>query len=165
VYSVSQAAEHNLYSWDKHWEIIEGHLNILKGAGCNLILVLHPKSRLTQYEWLEDKFNCKIHRKTTAEVLPFCSLYVCMGSTTALWAASLGIRVIDLSRMHGRDMPVFDRIPRITKVSSGEEFKTLLLGAFHNGRRLHDDDWYVDFEARSRFLAQPSIGDALLKHI
>jgi hypothetical protein len=165
VYNAPNFAEHNMRSWEEHWEIIEEHLRVLSGTGCDLVLVLHPKSSRAEYEWLEAKYACRIHRGPTAEALPGCSLYVTVASTTALWAASLGIRVLDLSQLYQLDVPLFRGVPRITMLSQAEEFKAVVDGAYRNGRRLREDGWYVDLEMQRGYLAQPLIGDALLRHI
>jgi hypothetical protein len=163
VYSVPNFAEHNMYSWEKHWETIEDDLSALATTGCRLVLALHPKSDRGKYEWLQEKYGGTITRRPTAETLLECDLFVSIGSTTALWAASLGIRVIELAKMHGLVLPVLDMVPRITMISSEQELRDVLRGAFHAGRRLREDDWYVDQTAQLRFFRSESSADVVLR--
>ncbi|MFK7825081.1 MAG: hypothetical protein AB8G05_13075 [Oligoflexales bacterium] len=97
VLSLVQLKEHRIVSsWDEHWQINEKLVKQTCQLDANLILVLHPKMEIKNYEFLERKYQCKIARSGTASIVPFCDIYISSGSSTGLWALACGAIVMNV---------------------------------------------------------------------
>jgi len=167
VYAVAQLAEHGYCSWEKHWTIITSHLDILLKTGFPLKVVLHPKSILSKYIWLKDRYGCKVTQGDTANQLVECILYVCLASTTAFWAANMGIRVLILADIYKLEMPAFDGIETFTRINELQEFAHTIECAFQDGKPIMEDNWYINKEIRAEFIksssASTGISNQLMK--
>jgi hypothetical protein len=92
--SLPQLAEHNLMSWDRHWNEIDYLVSQISLLGLNVLISLHPKMEKKMYLFLEMKYACHIVEERLANVLPVANLFVSTFSSTILWSVICGIKTV-----------------------------------------------------------------------
>jgi len=60
------------------------------------LLSVHPRSDVKSYEFLEEKYKCRILREPLSDVIGAADLFLASNSTTFTWAALCGIPSIAL---------------------------------------------------------------------
>lgn len=137
ICAVPHLAEHGMISWSKHWKDVEILVGTLVKTGHNTLLSLHPKSDINKYEYLEEKFNCRIAKEKLDEIIVASWLFVAGYSSTIRWAVLCGIpaMVVDFNAM-GYDL--FDHWDGVIKVNSYQEFSAAL------ERVLGDEKYYQE---------------------
>jgi len=82
-----QTYEHKILSWDKHWELISLICKEASRQNANILISLHPKMNIAQYEYLEKTFSLKIAKHALREILVSADVFVAgQGSSTLVWA-------------------------------------------------------------------------------
>ena len=120
-----QLFEHNLLPWDAHAQEIEFLVQTLTQTRQNVLLMLHPKMKLSNYIYLESKYPCKINRESTAKSLPFSDVYITAGSSTCLWSVQCGIITINLGYFDW-SIARYDYMSSILKVMSKADLPVVL---------------------------------------
>lgn len=113
VLSVPQYAEQGYIAWPEHWREIDSIVNNASKAGQNLLLSVHPRSDISQYRYLAERFNCCILSESLAEIIGAADLFLASNSTTFVWSVLCGIPTIALKS------PVrflYDYLPSIRQV-------------------------------------------------
>lgn len=94
ILSLPQYAEQGYLTWEAHWLKIEEILTQAQLAEQNLLLSLHPKSKLEDYQFLEERFSCQIAKQPLAKIIGAADLFLASNSTTLLWPVLCGISAI-----------------------------------------------------------------------
>jgi len=96
VLSLPQYAEQGYMSWDRHWSELDSIMRAVASTNHNLLLSVHPRSDVKSYEFLEEKYKCRILREPLSDVIGAADLFLASNSTTFTWAALCGIPSIAL---------------------------------------------------------------------
>ena len=108
LFAVPNDAEHNLCSWKEHIIRIRKYAEILsKFKEQNIVISLHPKSKLSNYNFLIKEFNFKVNKKKTSEILPYCDVLIASASSTIFWGALCGIPVINIEGENDKNFNKF----------------------------------------------------------
>lgn len=95
----------------------------------NVLICLHPRERTNIMEQVFRKDTLPSHMKysmrDTAELMSVSELYIMAGSSTALWALTLKIPVVDYD-VYGFQFDFFARNPDVMKVTQKKAFQVLL---------------------------------------
>ena len=95
VASLPQTFEHKVLSWDDHWKMIEHICKNLAQQDSNVLLSLHPKMDIKNYQYLEKDFSITIARHSLSEILVAADVFVAgQGSSTLLWAMLCNIPTV-----------------------------------------------------------------------
>jgi len=88
LYSPPQLGEHKLLSWDEHWEQIDFLLRTLTSfEDCQVVLSLHPKSRLEDYQPRAQRYGAIVAQDASVyELIPLCEVFVATYSSTVVAA-------------------------------------------------------------------------------
>ncbi|NKB64476.1 MAG: hypothetical protein GKR95_20935 [Gammaproteobacteria bacterium] len=92
--AMPQMAEHGYLPWEEHIEYIEKILKEIPGFDVNVLVSLHPKMKLSEYQYLEEKFPCKILSERLFDVLPAADIFLSKASSTIRWGVVCDIDVI-----------------------------------------------------------------------
>lgn len=96
VMSLPQYAEQGYMSWDRHWAELDSIIEVVASTNHNLLLSVHPRSDVRNYEFLEEKYKCRILQEPLSDVIGAADLFLASNSTTFTWAALCGIPSIAL---------------------------------------------------------------------
>ena len=102
LFSVPQFFEHGLMARTDAYFEIEKILIWLRSLKIEIVAVLHPRSKITDYIALFESFGVRVHGSDEMSFyLQQCSLFVCTYSTTHEWALELGIPCVMLDHYFG----------------------------------------------------------------
>lgn len=96
ILSLPQYAEQGYMSWDRHWDQLDSIIRAVASTNHNLLLSVHPRSDVRNYEFLEEKYKCRILQESLSDVIGAADLFLASNSTTFTWAALCGIPSIAL---------------------------------------------------------------------
>ena len=95
-FALPQLFEHNILPWKEHIESIENLLGLMAKLSVNIIIYLHPKMDIKNYEYLEHKYQCVIGCGRTDDNIPLLDIYVATFSTTVFTSLVYGIPALVL---------------------------------------------------------------------
>ncbi len=129
VCAVPQMGEHDLLSWDDHWVETEFLFESLASCHPNLkvILSLHPKSEISNYLPLANKFGLHIadeHRYN--QLIPVCDVFVATYSSTVTLAIACHKPTIVID-FYDFNYDLFDDVAGIEVVREHEQFIPVLV--------------------------------------
>lgn len=138
VISLPQLGEHHILPWDRHWEEINFLVKIACEASPDVVLILHPKMKFSDYSFLT-KYGCRIETAEPLKAIVQSDLYVATYSTTIVWAVLCGVKslVVDFYDLNYSMYDYLQSIEKITvKHLLKEKIKELLLE-----KKLFNEDW------------------------
>lgn len=121
VCSLPQLGEHGILPWKEHWKEISFLVKTLESLEQNVLLSLHPKMDLKNYEYLQKDYNCRIVNERLFEILPVADLFVATFSSTVVWAVLCGIKSVVVD-FYGLQYAMYDFLKTIVIVSKKEVF-------------------------------------------
>ena len=81
--------------FDNYKELIDFWIsNLAKIKSYNVVITLHPRIDFRELEYIEE-YGVKISRRSTAELIPLCSLYLASISATIRWAITCSKPVLN----------------------------------------------------------------------
>jgi len=89
ICAVPQYLEHGLLIEKEHWALIDQLLGSLASTGANLLLSLHPRSRLQDYRECATAYGAIIADQPLIEILAAADLFVSALSSTVRWSILL----------------------------------------------------------------------------
>ena len=93
--SLPPTFEHKILSWEEHWETVNIICQGLSEQDANVLVSLHPKMDMQNYQHLEQDYSLKIATQPLREVLAIADVFVAsQGSSTLLWAILCNIPTI-----------------------------------------------------------------------
>ncbi|MDC0627853.1 hypothetical protein OAO99_04725 [Candidatus Pelagibacter sp.] len=120
--------EHNLLSKDEAYKRNDLLCKILKDSAdknkANVLVFLHPKQKIKNYQWIEQKYRFKIYKKNISYFISNLDyLFIGFSSTIIYWASDLGIKVLVANFFkeknsvfkNFKNVRYFDSIPSIKK--------------------------------------------------
>lgn len=135
--SVPQLAEHDLLSWERHWEEMEFlFMTMAQQQNVKVVLSLHPKSDRKEYEPLAMRCGVTITTERIYDVLPACDIFVATYSSIVAQAIALKKPSIVVD-FYDLDYPLYEDTPGVMIVKSHEVFKNII------GQLLEDGDVYA----------------------
>ena len=126
-------------TWEQHWFENGRIIEAATGTGQNVLLVLHPKMQRSRYQFLEDKYPCRICTTRTSDVLPFADVYVACASSTIFWSVACGVVTINVGWLGKIDM--FDHLSCVIPVHDEPTYRQLL------ERLVYDEDFFCASKA------------------
>jgi hypothetical protein len=134
--SPPQMGEHKLLSWDEHWEQIDFLLRTLTSfMGCQVVLTLHPKSRLEDYQPRAQRYGAIIAQDASVyELIPLCDVFVATYSSTVVAAigAHKPVVVVDFTDL---SFPFYNDCAGVEIIRQPDELRATL-------QRMLDDPAY-----------------------
>ncbi len=145
--AVPHLAEHNMITWEKHWEDVENLLTKLVKTEQNVLLSLHPKSDSQRYAYLEEKHNCRIAQENLDQVIAAAWLFVAGYTSTIRWAALCEVPtiVVDFNQL-GYDL--YDHWDGVIKAKSPQLLETSL------DRICQNTAYYISLQQKQRRVAR-----------
>jgi hypothetical protein len=89
ICAVPQYLEHGLLNEKEHWALIDQLLGSLATTRANLVLSLHPRSRLQDYRELATAYGAIIANQPLIEIIAAADLFVSAMSSTVRWSIML----------------------------------------------------------------------------
>lgn len=96
VLSMPQYAEQGYIPWAEHWHEIDEIVGNTGKAGQNLLLSIHPRSDVSQYRYLEQRYNCRIVEQPLADIIGSADVFLASNSSTFVWSVLCGIPTLAL---------------------------------------------------------------------
>lgn len=96
VLSVPQYAEQGYVPWPEHWRDIDSIIESVSKAEQNLLLSVHPRSDVSQYRYLAERYDCRILLEPLADVIGAADIFLASNSTTLVWSVLCGIPTVAL---------------------------------------------------------------------
>jgi hypothetical protein len=112
VLAMPQFAEQGLMSWEEHWREISHIVNVLSKIEAHVLISLHPRMELSQYQECEKYSNIVILEESLNYILPLADLFIAINSTTVIWSILSGVPVCVLNYF-GLDMSMFNHLKSI----------------------------------------------------
>jgi hypothetical protein len=119
ILSMPQYAEQGYMPWPEHWCEIDKIIGNVSKAGQNLLLSIHPRSDISQYSYLEQRFNCRIVEQPLADIIGAADVFLASNSSTFVWSVLCGIPTVALKS------PVQFLYKHLTTIRSVDESKDL----------------------------------------
>jgi hypothetical protein len=94
IVGLPQLGEHNILPWNKHWEEINFLISSINSLKQNILISLHPKMDKSKYQFLSDKYNCKILDERLVDVMPIADMFTATFSSTVAWSVLCGIKTL-----------------------------------------------------------------------
>lgn len=94
VCAVPHSAEHGLVDWDSHLAQTRELFFALSASEADVLLSLHPRSRVETYQGLAAAAGCTILKARLSTALPAADIFVASYSSTVRWALAMGIPAI-----------------------------------------------------------------------
>ncbi len=107
IVALPQLKEHKLLSNEHHWDEIKFLINTLKKIDANILISLHPRMKLQEYQFIERNKNFTIIQERLSDFMPMADLFICTYSATLIWAVLCGINSIILD-FYEFDYDVYD---------------------------------------------------------
>ena len=124
VLSVPSYAEQGLDSWSRQLTELEWCLRALKDAGLDVVGVLHPKSKMGDYESLAQRYAMHVTGRPTQDVLPAADILVCSNSSILEWASLCCVPAVNYDYVrYGYELL---RIPGVVTVEDRQTFTKAL---------------------------------------
>jgi hypothetical protein len=108
VLAVPQHAEHGLMGSADHNDMTKSLFSNLRRIGAEVLLSLHPRSRIEDYQLMANCAGAAIATQPLLEILPAANLFVATHSSTVRWAALLKIPTIVLDDFGVGENGMFD---------------------------------------------------------
>lgn len=87
LFNVENGAEHNLVTWDVHWERFRALMSAVATAGWKVVLSLHPTCELANYRFAEAEFGVAIATQDRIhDLYPWCAFAVSYPSSVNMLA-------------------------------------------------------------------------------
>ena len=138
VLSVPQYAEQGYLGWERHWEEINSMMADTCASDCNVLLSIHPRSDLSQYRYLEDKYSCRIAEERLAHIIGAGDLFLASNSTTFHWAVLCGVPSVALMS----PVPfLFGYLETIRTVEPGAGLLETIHQTLESSSLCFDNDW------------------------
>lgn len=143
--SIPQLAEHQLLSWDDHWQEIRFLFSTLSNVNnSELVLTLHPRSRFENYSKLAAENNALlINNHDVNDLLPICDIFVCCYSTCATLAIGLLKPTVNID-FYGFDYPFYEKLSGLIHLKDKEKLAPTL------DRLVSDQNEYTKYVKASR---------------
>lgn len=125
VLSLPQYGEHKILPWDKHWEEIRFLCEILSSKTGDVLVSLHPKMEIEQYEFIESEFGISIVDENLKDILPIADSFTATFSSTVDWAVLCKIPTIVFDFI-GIDTGICDDYDGVVVVNSRGEYSSLI---------------------------------------
>ena len=128
IVSLPQLAEHDILTWDEHWQEVVFLLKNIDSLEQNVLISLHPKMDLKNYQFLETKYNCKILNERLSDVLVVADMFVATFSSTVLWSVLCDINTVVID-FYGLKYTMYDFLTSIKKVDNRKLLKQTLVNS------------------------------------
>lgn len=92
--ALPQYWEHGLANKDLHFEYLNGLLESLSELDAHIVISLHPKMKLVNYEFMASKFGVEITDKPLWKIIHKTNLLVSTYSSTVSWALMCQKKVV-----------------------------------------------------------------------
>ncbi len=89
ICAVPQYLEHGLLNEKEHWALIDQLLGSLESTSANLLLSLHPRSRMQDYRECATAYGAIIADQPLIEIIAAADLFVSAMSSTVRWSILL----------------------------------------------------------------------------
>ncbi|OVE81353.1 hypothetical protein BVY03_03985 [bacterium K02(2017)] len=163
VLALPQIKEHDIVeSWEEHWVEIEFLVKHMTNTGHNVLLAMHPKMDLKRYEFLENKYTCKIYRGKTADTIGYADVMVTAGSSTSLWAVQSGVVVINLG-FYGWSIEQFSFCNSIKNIYDRNDWPAIIEKTVNDNEYFLERKTLVEFDQKQYFL--PLDGKNMQRHL
>ncbi len=96
LFSVPHNPEHNIITMDKQLEQLRIIFKTLNKIDENIILIFHPKTKLSYYKKLLKNYDFIISKESYIKLIPISDLYLCGNSTTVSVAEICNIPILNL---------------------------------------------------------------------
>ncbi len=144
IIALPQLGEHNILSWDRHWKEINFLMEKLDNLNQNILVSLHPKMDREKYQFLENKYNCRILDEKLMDVLPISDVFVATFSSTVIWSILCGIKTVVVD-FYNLNYQMYDFLESIKKVDKKDNLKDVLKTIFNE-----NIDFTKDWKSLSR---------------
>ena len=84
--ALPQYWEHGLASKEAHFKFLDGMLESLSALDAYIVISLHPKMNLADYEYMINKFGVEISKKPLLNIIANTDVLVSTFSSTVAWA-------------------------------------------------------------------------------
>ena len=142
--------EHAMLSAEEQWRSFRTLFTILSASSFDLLVSLHPRARREAYGWIEEEFAARICTESLHELLPAADVFIASYSSTARWAAALGIPALNLDWWQ-LDWVMYRGLDSVRTVYEPRALEDALRG-LSDGAPLVRDSIIVDGGAKHRFL-------------
>ena len=142
--SMPQFAEQGFFTPERHWAEIENIMRALSHSGCNVLISLHPRVKIEEYLYLEDKFDCRIARERLADLIPAANVFVAQFSSTVVWAALCGVPTVVIN-LYDWQTSFYDYLQSVRVITSHQELVPSI-----NKALTHPSDFSHDWNVLSR---------------
>ena len=119
VCAVPQYGEHGYTDWPNHWRLTEELFLVLAQSGHEVLLSLHPKSELANYQPIAEKYNLHILHRPISEVLMAADLLIGTNSSVLAWGLGAGVPAIMIDLFELDDL--YDGLSSIKKIDNHAE--------------------------------------------
>ena len=136
--AVPQLAEHDLVKWERHWwEVVSLFYTFSRLPDVAVVLSLHPRSYVSEYQPIAEKYGAVISKRRIHELLPICDVFVATFSTTVMLAIGLGKPSVVID-FYDHDYDIYDKAPGVVVIRR----RDLLLPTLQ--KLFYDKDYYED---------------------
>lgn len=95
IVSLPPLYEHNLLPLDEHMDVIHQICSSLKKSETNVLISMHPKMNIQDYQFLEKQYSLSIIDEPLATVLHIADVFIAsQGSSTWIWSVLCEIPAI-----------------------------------------------------------------------
>lgn len=125
IISLPQLTELGLISPESSLNEIHFILQSLQEINCNVLISLHPRMHLSDYQFLEKIYNCKILTERLFEVISIADLFISTYSSTVIWSVLSKVPTIitDFNRL---DYTMYNFLQTVTVVTKKTELKKII---------------------------------------
>jgi hypothetical protein len=138
ILSMPQYAEQGYISWEKHWDEINSMMKEVSSSNHNLLVSVHPRSDISEYLFVQDKYNCRIIDEPLCDIIGALDLFLASNSTTFSWAALCGVPSIALMS----PVPfLYGHLKSIYSVDSNSNLVPLINSILNSSEISFEKDW------------------------
>jgi hypothetical protein len=141
IVALPQLAEHNILSWNDHWNEIRFLMDKLNDLTGNVLVSLHPKMDRAAYNFLEKAYSCSIIDEHLSGVLPCADVFVATFSSTVRWSVLCGVNTVIVD-FYGLNYRMYDFLTSIQKVSCRSKLPAALKIASERPMEF-EHDWEI----------------------
>ncbi len=147
IVNLANWLEQNLADEKTHFDIIDKTISpLLKYQDTyNILISLHPRKIISDYKFLEKKFNITIIDERLMDVLPISDIYIADQSSTIVWSILCGIKT--LSVCYYKRMDIFTEFKSLVSADKEDELEEQIDNLFSN-----DISFTFDWELLSKDL-------------
>jgi len=125
IVSLPQLAEHGILDWESHWEEIDFLLSNICKLDQNVLVSLHPKMDKNAYEFIENKYGCKIFNERLRENIAIADLFVATFSSTIIWSVLCEVNSVVVD-FYGLNYKMYDFLKSVKVVFQKKELLNAL---------------------------------------